>query len=426
MTKGSKDPCATFTPSASGAESAGQGSDVWTRVKPRFQAGHRIGSLDLPAGLFSTPTGMPAAEGFAKSARPSSLKSGFGCPAESLTRGFGGILNQLTQASKSQGMTAAAMMKIVVLDGHTLNPGDLDWSPLHSLGQCVIHPRAASADIVPRSRDADIVVTNKVPLSAETLSALPRLKFIAVTATGYNIVDVAAARARGIPVSNVPAYGTRSVAQLTVALLLELAHRTGEHAASVRQGGWSSNADWCYWNHPLIELDGKVLGIVGLGRIGRAVAALGGAFGMKVIAHSRSAVAADGIEMVDIDTLFRRSDVVSLHCPLTPETRHVVNATRLGLMKRGAFLLNTSRGPLIDEPALRDALVSGHLAGAGLDVLSVEPPPPDHPLLRAPNCIITPHIAWATHAARSRLMAVTVENLRRFVAGQPQNVVNAG
>ncbi len=317
-------------------------------------------------------------------------------------------------------------MKIVVLDGFTLNPGDLSWEPLRALAPADIHDRTAPTDVVPRASGAEIVLTNKTPVRAEHIAQLPDLKFISVLATGYNIVDTTAARARGIPVSNVPAYGTRSVAQMTIALLLELVLRTGHHADSVRQGRWTANPDFCYWDFPLIELEGLTLGIVGLGRIGRAVADLASAFGMKVIAHSRSKPAdlPPHIRWVELEQLFRTSDVISLHCPLTPQTQKLVNAERLSLMKPTAFLLNTSRGPLIDDLALAEALNARRIAGAGLDVLSEEPPPATHPLLKANNCLITPHIAWATSAARSRLMRVTVDNVRSYLNGQPQNVVN--
>lgn len=313
-------------------------------------------------------------------------------------------------------------MKIVVLDGFTLNPGDLSWEKLHALGQCTIHERTPAAQIAERAADAEIVLTNKTPLSAGTIALLPRLRYIGVLATGYNVVDVAAARARQVPVCNVPAYGTRSVAQHVLALLLELTQQTGHHAGTVREGRWSRNPDWCYWDHPLVELDGLTLGIVGFGRIGEAVARLGAAFGLKILVHSRRPV--PSWENASLEELLRRSDVVSLHCPLTPETQGLVNATRLALMKPTAFLINTSRGPLIVEEELAAALDAGRLAGAALDVLSSEPPRPDHPLLQARNCLITPHLAWATHAARSRLLATAVANVRAFLNDAPQNVVN--
>jgi len=313
-------------------------------------------------------------------------------------------------------------MKIVVLDGYALNPGDLDGAPLRALGECEIHDRTPVDQIVARAQDAEVVLTNKCPLSAETLAQLPKLKFIGVLATGYNVVDVAAARARGIPVSNVPIYGTKSVAQHVFALILAHTQHVEAHASAVRAGRWSSNADWCFWDTPLTELDGKVLGIVGYGRIGQAVADLGRAFGMNVIVHSRSAKT--GVEQVSLDELFQRADVISLHCPLTPETQGLVNAQRLALMKPTALLVNTGRGPLIVDADLAAALNDGRIAGAALDVLSAEPPPANNPLLTAKNCLITPHIAWATKAARQRLLGTVVENIRAFAAGQPQNVVN--
>ncbi|MSU63774.1 MAG: D-2-hydroxyacid dehydrogenase [Pedosphaera sp.] len=316
-------------------------------------------------------------------------------------------------------------MKIVVLDGHTLNPGDLSWEPLRALGECEIHERSAPGEVVPRSTAASVLITNKVAIAREQIAQLPDLRYIGVTATGYNIVDVAAARERGIDVSNVPTYGTRSVAQMTFALLLELTQHAGDHAKSVRDGRWSRSPDFCYWDHPLIELDGLTMGIIGFGRIGRAVAELALAFGMRVlVATRRTSDLPPGMARADLDDLFRQSDVISLHCPLTPETKNLVNAARLRLMKPTAFLINTSRGPLVEEAALADALNSGRLAGAALDVLAVEPPPVANPLLLAENCLITPHIAWATRAARARLMETSIANVRAFKAGKPQNVVN--
>lgn len=313
-------------------------------------------------------------------------------------------------------------MKIVVLDGYALNPGDLDWAPLRALGECEIFDRTPVDQIAIRAAEAEVLLTNKCPLSADTLAKLPKLKFIGVLATGYNVVDVAAARARGISVSNVPIYGTRSVAQHVFALILAHTQRVETHASAVRKGRWSRNADWCFWDTPLVELDGKVLGIVGYGRIGQAVAELGRAFGMNVIVHSRSANA--GVEQVGLGELFQRADVISLHCPLTPETQSLVNAQRLAMMKRDALLVNTGRGPLIVEADLAAALNVGQIGGAALDVLSSEPPAADNPLLTAKNCLITPHIAWATKAARTRLLGTVVENVRAFAAGKPQNVVN--
>jgi glycerate dehydrogenase len=316
-------------------------------------------------------------------------------------------------------------MNLVVLDGFTLNPGDLSWEDLQSLGPCAIFDRTPPPELLRRAADADILLTNKAALTAGTIQNLPRLKYIGVLATGTNVVDLAAARARGIPVTNVPAYGTKSVSQLTFALLLELAHHVGHHAQTVHDGRWTRSTDFCYWDFPLIELDGLTLGIVGFGRIGRAVGDLGIAFGMKVLACARTAgVAPPCVRFVELDALFRESDVVSLHCPLTPQTANLVNARRLSLMKPTAFLLNTSRGPLVDESALADALNSGRLAGAALDVLSTEPSRADNPLLTVRNCLITPHLAWATRAARARLMKIAVENVRAFLHGKAQNVVN--
>src|SRR5436190_12018742 len=303
-------------------------------------------------------------------------------------------------------------MKIVVLDGYTLNPGDLSWDELKSIATCEIHDRTPPAEVLARAEGGEILLTNKTPLTREHLNALPALKYIGVLATGTNIVDLETARELDIAVTNVPAYGTRSVAQTTVALLLELTQHAGQHAQTVREGRWARSTDWCYWDYPLVELDGLTLGIIGFGRIGRAVAAIAAAFGMKILVaqslggdHLLSGPGGEkGTPRVPIETIFRQSDVVSLHCPLTSQTRHLVNAERLALMKPTAFLLNTSRGPLVDEQALADALNSERVAGAGLDVLAAEPPPADNPLFQAKNCIITPHLAWATRAARARLL----------------------
>ena len=312
----------------------------------------------------------------------------------------------------------SAKPRLVVLDGYTLNPGDLSWSELEQDCDCTIHARTAAPDLLGRAQDAEILLTNKVPLTASTIAALPDLRYIGVLATGYNVVDTAAARARGIPVCNVPAYGTNAVAQHVFALLLELTQHVGDHAAGVRVGRWSSSPDWCYWDRPLVELAGLTLGLVGAGRIASAVARIGEAMGMTVLFARR----AGGRE--ELERVLRAADVVSLHCPLTEETKHLINATTLGWMKPGALLINTARGPLIDEAALAAALAAGRIGGAGLDVLSAEPPPADIPLLRAPHCLITPHQAWAARAARARLLAVAVENVRAFRAGRSQNVVN--
>jgi glycerate dehydrogenase len=317
-------------------------------------------------------------------------------------------------------------MRIVVLDGYTLNPGDLSWQELEALGDCTIYERSGTEEVVPRAQDAEIVLTNKAMLLRAVIERLPRLKYVGVIATGYNIVDIEAARERNISVTNVPSYGTASVAQMTFAHVLNLTQHVAHHAESVAKGDWSKSIDWCYWHHPLVELAGLTMGIVGLGHIGRAVAALAQAFGMTVIAIDALPTTniPAGIERVDLEQLFRRSDVLSLHCPLTPETERLVNADRLALMKPTALLVNTSRGPLIDEQALAAALNRGQIGGAGLDVLAEEPPPPDHPLLSAKNCYVTPHIAWATRAARARLLQTVVDNVRAFLAGRPKNVVN--
>ncbi len=317
-------------------------------------------------------------------------------------------------------------MKIVVLDGFTLNPGDLSWEGLEALGQCTVYDRTPEELVIERAAGAQIVLTNKTVLSADTLSALPVLRYISVLATGYNVVDLEAAAERGIAVSNVPAYATESVAQMVFAHLLNLTQDVGGHSRGVREGRWSSCADFCYWDRPLIELAGLTMGIIGFGRTGRATAALARAFGMKVVVHDvvGGGQMPQGCVFVELEDLFRRSDVVSLHCPLTAETRGLVNADRLSLMKPTAFLINTSRGAVVDEAALADALNEGRIAGAGLDVLSSEPPDAGNPLLRARNCFITPHIAWATRAARERLLAASVENVRCFIEGRCRNVVN--
>jgi glycerate dehydrogenase len=308
---------------------------------------------------------------------------------------------------------------IVILDGHTLNPGDLSWSPFEELGKVTSHDRTSEADVLGRAKAAEVLIVNKTPLTARTIAALPNLRYIGVLATGYNIVDTAAARARGIPVTNVPVYGTDAVAQHVFALLLELTQHVGHHAAAVREGRWSRSADWCFWDTPLVELAGRQLGLVGgAGRIGRAVAQIGEAFRMSVAV----AELADG--PAKLETVFRRSDVISLHCPLTPETQDMVNARTLGWMKPTAFLINTSRGPLVNDRDLAEALNAGRIAGAGLDVLSVEPPPPDNPLLAAKNSLVTPHLAWAPGASRGRLLAAAAANLRAFLSGRPVNVVN--
>jgi glycerate dehydrogenase len=317
-------------------------------------------------------------------------------------------------------------MRIVVLDGFTLNPGDLSWDPLRSLGECSIFDRTPPTRIPERSREAEIILTNKTPIVRSTLDALPRLRYIGVLATGFNIVDVGAARERGIPVTNVPAYSTMSVAQVVFAHLFNLTHGMGHHTAAVREGRWISNPDFSFWDSPLIEVSGLTMGIVGLGRIGTAVARIALALGMHVIAVDPTAGSGTppGVTMVTVEELFRLSDVVTLHCPLTPATQGIVNRDRLALMKRSAYLINTSRGPLVDSEALAAALNAGTLAGAGLDVLAEEPPPATNPLLLARNCSITPHFAWASTAARARLMHEVVENIQAFQRGETRNVVN--
>jgi len=317
-------------------------------------------------------------------------------------------------------------MRIVVVDGYTLNPGDLSWAALEALGDCTVHDRTPPERAVERCGGAEIVLTNKVAFGEAVLAALPDLRYVGVLATGYNIVDAAAAARRGVVVTNVPAYSTDSVAQLVFAHLLELAHHVGGHSEGVRGGKWSRCADFAYWDWPLVELAGLTMGVVGFGRIGRAVARLARAFGMEVLACDvrGDLPGAESVRLVPMDELFARGDVVSLHCPLTPRTRGLVSAERLATMKPTAFLINTARGPLVDERALADALNAGRLAGAGLDVLSSEPPAADNPLLSARNCCITPHVAWATRSARRRLMAEAVENVRAFLAGWKRNVVS--
>jgi len=319
-------------------------------------------------------------------------------------------------------------MRIVCLDGYALNPGDLSWAGIAALGEFTCHDRTPAGQVVQRVGDAEAVLTNKTTIDAKAIAAMPRLRYIGVLATGYNVVDVKAACEHGIVVTNVPAYGTESVAQFVFALLLELCHRVGLHDELVRAGRWSSCPDFTFRAAPLIELAGKTMGIVGLGRIGRRVGQIASAFGMKVIYHDQTGQAGCGpgihdLEFVELDELFARSDVVSLHVPLTPATRRLVNRRRLALMKPTALLVNTSRGQVVDEDELGRALEDRRIAGAAVDVLSVEPPPADHPLLRAANCIITPHIAWSTIEARRRLMDTVAENLRAWLAGRPVNVV---
>ena len=314
--------------------------------------------------------------------------------------------------------------KIVVLDGHTLNPGDLNWDALGKIGELTVHDRTPPGQVVKRAAEAEIIFTNKALLPTEAINALPSLKYIGVLATGYNVVDIIAARARDIPVTNIPGYGTESVAQMTFALILELAQQPALHDVSVHAGDWSDCPDFCYWKKPLIELNELTLGLVGYGAISQAVARLGRAFGMKILVHTRTKRKEEGAKFVDCETVFKESDVVSLHCPLTDENQGFVNAKLLGQMKPTAFLINTARGPLVNEADLAKALNEEQITGAATDVLSVEPPNTDNPLLDAKNLIITPHIGWATHAARERLMNIAADNLHAFLRGTPQNVVN--
>jgi glycerate dehydrogenase len=318
-------------------------------------------------------------------------------------------------------------MKIVILDGYTLNPGDLSWEGLKKFGDLTVHDRTAPSDVVSRSHDAEIVFTNKTPVDGAALEQLPKLKYIGVLATGYNVVDVETAKKLGIIVANVPGYGTSSVVQMTFALLLELAVHVQRHSDSVREGKWSRSADFCYWDFPLVELAGKTIGIIGFGNIGGKVADLASAFDMKVIGNSRTRTDQShrkNFRWAEIPDLLRASDVVSIHCPLFPETRGLINKKSLALMKKTAFLLNTSRGPIVVDEDLADALNREAIAGAGIDVLSTEPPPPGNPLFTAKNCIITPHISWATKEARTRMMDIAVANLAAYLAGKPVNIVN--
>ena len=313
-------------------------------------------------------------------------------------------------------------MKIVVLDGYALNPGDLSWEPLKALGETEIYEHTKPQEVAGRIAGAEIAVTNKTVLGAKEMDAAPGLRYIGVLATGYNVVDLAQARRRGIVVTNVPAYSTAAVAQHVFALLLEICQRVGHHSREVHAGRWAANRDFCFWDYPLIELNGKTMGIVGYGQIGQATARIARAFGMRVLVYSRHAT---GEEFVPLDTLLAQSDVVSLHCPLTEQNAGMIDSEALSKMKRGAILINTARGPLVDEAALREALLSGHLAAAAVDVVSREPILSDNPLLGLDNCIITPHIAWACKESRQRLMDIATENVRRFIAGDPVNVVNA-
>ena len=312
-------------------------------------------------------------------------------------------------------------MKIVVLDGYAANPGDISWDGLKALGECTIYDRTTPEQLIPRSTDAEAILTNKVVITADAMEHLPNLKYIGVLATGYNVVDIPEARRRGIVVTNIPAYSTASVAQMVFAHILNITQHVAHHSDEVRRGRWTTNSDFCFWDTPLIELSGKAIGIVGLGHTGMATARVAMAFGMKVRAFTGKSFLQlpREIEKVDMDSLFSLSDIVSLHCPLTESTRHLVDARRLKLMKPTAILINTGRGPLVNEHDLAQALSEGIISAAAVDVLSTEPPRSDNPLLTAPNCYITPHIAWATLEARQRLMAIAVENLQAYVDGKP-------
>ena len=314
-------------------------------------------------------------------------------------------------------------MKIVVLDGYGLNPGDLSWSAWEALGEIKVYDRTSPSELLERSTEAEVLVTNKTLITANDMASFPELKYIGVLATGYNVVDIDAAKARGIVVTNIPAYSTSSVAQMVFAHVLNITQRVGYYANENTQGRWTNNADFCYWDTNLVELDGKKMGIVGYGNIGKATARIALAFGMEVLAYTSKEQKdlPQGIKKATLDELFTESDVVSLHCPLTPETKELVNAERLKTMKPSAILINTGRGPLVNEQDLADALNEGRIAGAGLDVLSVEPSVANNPLLSAKNCFITPHIAWATKEARTRLMDIAINNLRSYQEG---NIIN--
>lgn len=320
-------------------------------------------------------------------------------------------------------------MKIVILDGYTENPGDLNWDGIKAFGDLTVYDRTPLNDeqeIIRRIGDADVVFTNKTPISRATLDACPTVRFISVLATGYNVVDVAAAKEKGIPVSNVPSYGTASVGQFAMALLLEICHHVGHHDQAVKAGRWETCEDFCFWDYPSIELDGKTMGVIGFGRIGQTTGRLAKAFGMKVLAFDPAVVskASDIADYVDLDTLLSQSDVIALHCPLFPATQGIICKENIAKMKDGVILLNNSRGPLVVEQDLADALNSGKVYAAGLDVVSTEPIRGDNPLLKAKNCFITPHISWTPRESRQRIMDASVENLRGFIQGTPVNVVN--
>lgn len=318
-------------------------------------------------------------------------------------------------------------MKIVVLDGYTENPGDLSWEKLENLGELTVYDRTPEDKIVERIGEAEAIYTNKTPLSKETLIKCPNVKFIGVLATGYNVVDVAAAKEAGIIVSNIPTYGTTAVAQYTMALLLEICHHIGEHSDCVKKGDWTNNVDWCFWNYPLVELADKTLGVIGFGRIGQATAKIAQAFGMKILAYDEyqnKDLENEKCKYVSLEELLAESDVISLHCPLFPSTEGIISNENIAKMKNGVIIINSSRGGLIVEADLRDALNSGKVAAAAVDVVSTEPIKMDNPLLQAKNMIITPHIAWAPKESRQRLMDIAVDNLVQFLGSNPVNVVN--
>ncbi|HCM25945.1 MAG: glycerate dehydrogenase [Treponema sp. GWB1_62_6] len=322
-------------------------------------------------------------------------------------------------------------MKAIVLDGYTLNPGDLSWKGLQDLCETTVYDRTATtvagqALIIERIGDAEIVFTNKTPITAAVLAAATRLKYVGVLATGYNVVDVDAAKKKGVVVTNIPTYGTAAVSQLAIALLLEVCHHVGAHSQAVMEGDWTVNKDWCFWNYPLIELAGKTMGIIGFGRIGQTTARIAQALGMKILAHDRVRIKeleSETVRYAELDELYAKSDVISLHCPLFDDNRGMIDKASIAKMKDGVILLNTSRGPLVVEQDLADALDSGKIAAAGVDVVSSEPIAADNPLLKAKNCLITPHIAWAPKESRGRLMDIAVENLRSFLGGNPVNLV---
>ena len=331
------------------------------------------------------------------------------------------------RCNKEDELKKEEMTKIVVLDGYAANPGDLSWEPLKALGTLEVFERTAPEQVLDRAKEADMILTNKVKIDEDTIAQLPKLKYIGVLATGYNVVDVQAAHQRGIVVTNIPAYSTDSVAQMTFAHILNITNQVGHYAEEVRQGRWSANSDFCYWNTPLTELAGKTLGIVGLGHIGMRVAKIAHDFGMDVFAVTSkgSAELPQGIQKTTLEGLLAVSDILTLHCPLTESTLHLINAQRLKLMRPGAILINTGRGPLVDDAAVADALADGRLAGYGADVLASEPPAPYNPLLKEPHAYLTPHIAWATREARERLMDICVANVQAFIKGHPQIVVNS-